>query len=133
MPELWLPVREYEGLYEVSDHGRVRSLDGKRWNGHVTHSFKGQVLKPVGETTRYLGVRLSKDCTVKSFRVHKLVAAAFLPPCPGVPGKRKGQYHVDHIDDDPKNNRADNLQWLTARENVFVKANRERDLQGKWA
>jgi hypothetical protein len=132
MQELWRPVVGYEGLYEVSDHGRVRSLDGERWNGHRVHHFNGKVLTLLGATSRYMHVALSKDGRVCCKRVHSLVAEAFLPPCPGVRGRKGDQWHVDHIDDNPKNNRADNLQWLTFRENVFVKTNRQRDRLGRF-
>ena len=131
MTELWQPVVGYEGLNEVSDQGRVRSLDGERWNGHRVHQFRGRILTAVGRTERYLGVRLSKDSKVKSFRIHELVAAAFLPPCPGERGRRRGQWHVDHIDDNPLNNKATNLQWLVARDNVYVKPSRQRNSLGQ--
>lgn len=133
MLEFWQPVDGYQGLYEVSSLGRVRSLDGERSNGQGVHHFKGKVLQPVGRTERYLGVRLSKDSKVKNFRIHQLVAAAFLPPCPGEPGRRAGQWHIDHIDNDPRNNSAENLQWLIGKDNVYTKVNKARDEKGRWA
>jgi hypothetical protein len=131
MQELWQPVAGYEGLYEVSDQGRVRSLPGKRWNGQAIHYFKGRVLRPQS-TSRYLHVALSHDGQVKCIRIHQLVAQAFLPPCPGIQGRKRGCYHIDHINNDSWDNRACNLQWLTHYENTYLKASRKRDETGKF-
>ena len=131
MPELWQPIEGYEGLYEVSDQGRVRSLDGKRWNGQRVHHFKGKILK-ANFGGNYLQVTLSKDCKVTTHRIHKLVAAAYLPPCPGTPGRKRGEFNVDHIDDNKLNNKATNLQWLVARDNTYEKPNRRRNSLGQW-
>jgi hypothetical protein len=129
--EVWKPVVGYEGLYEVSDQGRVRSLTGTRWNGQKIHAFKGRLLKPQC-TGRYQHVALSRDSRVRSVKVHQLVAEAFLPPCPGTQGRCRGCYHLDHVNNQPLDNRAANLQWLTHYENTFLKANRQRDAAGKF-
>ena len=130
--EVWQPVLGYEGLYEVSDQGRARSLPGKRWNGQAVHVFNGRVLRPQC-ASRYLHVSLSLSGKVKCIKVHQLVADAFLPPCPGVQGKRRGCYHIDHVNNNPWDNRASNLQWLTHYENTYVKAARQRDQLGRFA
>jgi hypothetical protein len=65
-------------------------------------------------------------------KIHQLVAEAFLPPCPGKQGKRRGCYHIDHINNQPLDNRAANLQWLTRYENTYIKANRQRDHAGRF-
>ena len=129
--EHWKPVVGYEGLYEVSDQGRVKSLPGERWNGQSIHKFSGKVLKPQC-AGRYLHVALSSNGNVRSRRIHQLVADAFLLECPGVPGRNRGQYHVDHINNDPHDNRAANLQWLTHYENTYLKAARSRDTMGRF-
>jgi hypothetical protein len=131
MQEVWQPVPGYEGLYEVSDHGRVRSLPGKRWNGQALHLFKGRILRPQC-ASRYLHVALSRDGQVRCIKIHQLVAEAFLPPCPGIQGRTRGSYHIDHINDDHLDNRASNLQWLTHYENTYVKPARKRDGAGKF-
>jgi hypothetical protein len=131
MFEVWQPVRGYEGIYEVSDLGKVRSLSGKRWNGQAIHKFKGRVLKAQC-ASRYLHVALSRDGQVKCVKVHQLVAEAFLPLCPGVQGRQRGCYHIDHINNDPWDNKASNLQWLTHYENTYLKACRKRDEAGKF-
>lgn len=129
--EQWRPVVGYEGLYEVSDQGRVRSLSGIRWNGFGNHVFQGKILKPQ-KSGRYGHVVLSKNGKTKTHRIHVLVACAFLPSCPGIRGRHRGQYHIDHINNNPRDNRAANLQWLSHRDNTYVKANRKRNLEGQF-
>jgi hypothetical protein len=129
--EQWKPVLGYEGLYEVSDQGRIRSLPGKRWNGQAMHFFKGRILKAQSKS-KYKHVTLSKNGTVKNIRIHQIVANAFLPPCPGTHGKVRGCYHIDHINNDTYDNRALNLQWLSHYENTYVKPGRNRDGLGRF-
>ena len=101
--EIWREVKDYERLYEVSNLGRLKSL---KWE-------KERILKPGKDTNGYLIVDLSKDSIRKNKTVHQLVAIAFLnhTPC-------GHKIVVDHIDNNPSNNRLDNLQLVTTRENV---------------
>jgi len=100
--EIWLPIKGYEDRYEVSNMGRVKSIK----NG------KNKILKPTIRTRDYLAVNLSNK-TAKTINVHTLVAIAFLNHTPN------GHKNViDHIDNDRSNNKADNLQIITARENL---------------
>lgn len=111
MSETWLPVVGYEGFYEVSDHGRVRSLDrveqiNNRW-GPMTRVKKGKVLTP-GSRRGYLNVDLrAPGERPRHHLVHRLVARAFLGPHPD------GKGLVLHRDDDPADNRVGNLRWGT--------------------
>ena len=107
--EIWKPVSGYEGLYEVSDTGKIRSLEritvvGLRGVGRELRQY----LTPYG----YLEVSLSKKGKVSHKRVHRLVADAFCQ-------KLDGQDEVNHIDGDKKNNNASNLEWCTRRENTI--------------
>ena len=108
--EIWRDVAGFEGLYQVSDHGRVRSLDHttKRNNG-IVH-FKGRILQPK-VATPYLGVILSKNGKAHPKRIHRLVALAFVPNPNNLPV-------VDHIDGDKTNNAAGNLRWCTHEQNT---------------
>ena len=95
--EIWKDVPGYIGLYKVSNYGRVKSVK------------KQLVLKTCGSGNRYKTVALCNGMR-KTFRLHRLVAAAFIPnpdnkPC------------IDHIDGDRANNHADNLRWVTYLEN----------------
>lgn len=103
--EVWKPVVGYEGLYEVSDQGRVRSLNYRR-------TGKVQILKP-GFTRRYLLVSLLKDGEKKHFLVHRLVALAFIPN-----DDPEHKTQCNHINEDRLDNRACNLNWMTPKENT---------------
>lgn len=109
--EVWKEIDGYNQRYEVSNYGRVRSKD-MVVNGRLQncHKIKGRILKPHTDKEGYKGVVLCINQKRKTFRLHRLVAAAFIPnpdnkPC------------VDHIDGDKSNNRADNLRWVTTKEN----------------
>jgi hypothetical protein len=108
--ETWKPVKDYEGSYEISNFGRVRSVDRytQTWNGQV---FKKGVLKKLKEDKDgYYKVWLSKESKKKPFFVHRLVAQAFL-------SNDKLHPVVNHLDGDKKNNHVDNLEWCTRSRN----------------
>jgi len=110
--EEWRPVVGYEGLYEVSNLGRVRSLDHKvpyaRWNADGLRWQKGRILRPGGKP--YFHIKLCKESTVTHIDIHVLVITAFL-------GKREQGMVVNHIDGNKTNNDLTNLEWVTPREN----------------
>lgn len=103
--ELWLPIRGYEGLYEISNYGRVRSLNYRN---------KGirKVLSCHARQGYYIKVALVKNGVTKYYRVHRLVAQAFLPP----PSERQTQ--VEHINTNKRDNRVENLHWCTPKGNM---------------
>ena len=107
--EIWRPVVGYEGLYEVSSLGRVRSLDryvkSKSYRLH-----KGKILSPAKDTTGYLKVVLSCNGKSKTIKVHRLVAIAFLYNPDNLP-------EVNHLDEDKTNNRVDNLEFCNRKYN----------------
>lgn len=103
-PETWLPVIDYEGLYLVSDFGRVRSLP--------RNTTSGRIMKLPPDKHGYPWVTLTKNGKQKRRAVHQLVAEAFIGPCP------EGQ-EVRHKDGDPANARADNLCYGTHGENMM--------------
>lgn len=118
MEEQWKDIAGYEGLYQVSNLGRVRSLDREDSGGRKR---KGRVLR-AGNVCGYPFVNLSKNGQQHVVRVHRLVAEAFLGPCP------EG-LSVNHKDCDKANNRADNLEYITHSENIRHAA--ENGLLGK--
>lgn len=117
--EVWKPVNGWESLYEVSNKGRVRSLDRKysRRNSYVFH--KGIIIKQQENNVGYLFVRFSSGKTKKKYFVHRLVATAFI--C-----KPEGANVVNHKDFNPKNNCVENLEWTTPKGNYQYSADRGR-------
>jgi len=111
--EIWKDIIYYKGLYQVSNKGRVRSLDRVIYNKNmVSRKIKGIVLKPCHDGKKYLKVVLSKNDKPKTFRIHQLVAMAFLNHTP------KGhELVVDHKDNNQSNNRLSNLQLITQKLN----------------
>ena len=114
MIEEWRPVVGYEGLYEVSNIGRVRSLDRFYYRLH-----KGKVLSPTKDRYGYLTVTLNCNGKSKTIKIHRLVAQAFLPNPDNLP-------QVNHKDEDKTNNNVDNLEWCTAKYNVNFGTRQER-------
>lgn len=112
MIENWRDIKEYEGLYQVSNFGRVRSLDRYVNNRHKNGNklVKGKLLKQVKLSGGYLGVTLCKNNVIKTHSVHRLVAQAFKPN----PQNKKCVNHLNKIRTD---NRAENLEWCTYKEN----------------
>lgn len=124
MSEVWKPIKGYEGFYEVSDHGRVRSLT-RLINTPVPHMLtmfkkeqKGKIIKPyISKTTGYMYVSLWKNGKREKYTVHRLVANAFLPIDPE-------RNLVNHLDYDRQNNCVENLEWATAKENICYSSDR---------
>lgn len=98
--EQWRDVAGYEGIYQVSDQGRVKRVD------------RGNTMKPVPTKDGYLRVKLCKDGVQWSTTVHRLVAAAFVE-------NKECKPEVNHKNGDKTDNRAANLEWVTHHENVM--------------
>ena len=100
--ETWKDIKGYEGIYQVSNLGRVKSLPVKS----KTKYFKGGILKTSVDKVGYVCVSLSR----KTYKVHRLVAEAFID--------NPYDYRcVNHKDEDKTNNRVDNLEWCTHKYN----------------
>jgi hypothetical protein len=97
--EIWKDIKDYQGIYQISDKGRVKNVSRK------------SIRKLQEDKDGYLAVILAKDKKQKRFRVHRLVCEAFsgVSPC--------GKEQVNHIDEDKKNNSPSNLHWCDAYEN----------------
>ena len=110
--ENWKPIRDYEGLYEVSDLGNVRSLDHEVPCKGGTRTVKGKVRAPQYNRNGYMIVVLSKANKLKTFTVHQLVAQAFLP------NFQKGT-EINHKDGNKANPRLTNLEVSNPAHNQF--------------
>ena len=128
--EIWLDIKGYDGKYQVSNLGRVKSLNYNK-------TKKEKLLKPKINNTKYPYVILCKDRVKKTLKIHRLVAETFIPnpnnyPC------------VNHIDENKFNNTSNNLEWCTIKynnnygkrkENISLKNSKkiyQFDLQGKF-
>ena len=121
--EEWRAVPGYEGLYEVSSYGRVKSIDryvkSKSYRLH-----KGKVLSPGKDRNGYLFVVLSYNGKHKGITVHRLVAESFIPNPDNLP-------QVNHKDEDKTNNNVDNLEWCDAKYNSNYGTARIRERETK--
>ena len=111
--EVWENIKGYEGLYQVSNMGRVKSLERTvtQKNGRK-YSVKERILKPRATPSGYLLVSLCNGSgKVKTFKVHRLVCEAFHE-------NPKNKPCVNHIDENKTNNVASNLEWCTVAENI---------------
>ena len=102
--EIWKPIQGFEGLYEVSNLGRVKSIG-------TYNTCKKGIMRPMIDTDGYPHVRLYNSGMSRDVSIHKLVALAFLPN----PNNYK---YVNHKDEDTKNNTVDNLEWCTNSYNL---------------
>lgn len=121
--EIWKDVPGYEGLYQVSSKGRVRSMDRIVSYKETTQFKKGKILLPMIAGANYLYVNLWKNNKRKYVSVHRLVALAFIP-------NPKGLKQVNHKDEDKTNNNVSNLEWCDAKYNINYGNTRKKISEG---
>lgn len=110
--EIWKPIVGYEGLYEVSNFGRVKGLERMVKGRYGNLRFQKETMRKIQINNRgYCTVRLCKDGNYKYYFVHRLVAEAFIP-------NDDKTFEVNHKDEDKLNNYAFNLEWVTRKENM---------------
>lgn len=112
--EEWRDIEGYEGYYQVSNFGRVRSLERTiqvacKNGGSYKLTIKAKIRKPLKMYTGYFYVRLGN----KNKTIHRMVAKAF------VPGYQEGKV-VNHIDENKENNHAENLEWVSFSKNLSL-------------
>lgn len=126
--EIWKDIPDYEGMYQISNHGRVKSLSKKVLRkGGSFFVTKEIILKPSVGLLGYIRYSLCKNNKQKTFRAHQLVAMVFLNHTPN--GYEKV---VDHIDNNKLNNHVDNLQIITSRENTSKDRKKHNSTSSKY-
>lgn len=109
--EIWKDIPDYKGYYQVSNLGRVKGLKYTFWAKKQFRTLPERILKPNKNKNGYFYVVLHKNKKGKTWKVHKLVALAFIPN----PENKKC---IDHIDTNKENNNVNNLRWCTHKENM---------------
>lgn len=122
-PEEWRPVVGYEGRYEISDHGRVKSLARRVWNGRAYARHPERIMK-TADASHYPKVVLRDGESGKKVYVHDLVLTHF------VGDKPVGGY-ARHLDDDKDNNHLSNLRWGTPSDNSYDRVRNGNDHHAK--
>ena len=116
MEEIWKDIEGYEGLYQISSLGRVRSFTKKN---------NGKILKFTKTNSGYYQICLHKNKELKNFYIHRLVAIHFIP-------NPDNKLCVDHIDTNKLNNCVSNLKWVTHKENNNNKLTKEHMKENHW-
>ena len=116
MKETWLPIKGYEGLYEISNFGNVKRLPKIVHHpcllGNNSFFVSKEIMLKHNILRGYHQVTLMKDGKQKGFKVHRLVAFNFIGEPPGP------EYQINHIDGNKGNNHVSNLEWVTPMQNT---------------
>jgi len=108
--EIWKDIKDYEGIYQVSNLGRIKSISRVKWNRFQFINVEEKILKTSIHKTGYINIQLSKNSVSKNFSLHRLIAECFIEnpekkPC------------INHINGKKEDNSIDNLEWSTYSEN----------------
>ena len=119
--EIWKDIEDYEGLYQVSNLGRIKSLEREviAGRGHKKVIKKEKILHPTDNSFGYLMIQLTKNGAQKNFLVHRLVAKAFIPNPNNYP-------EINHKDENKYNNCVENLEWCTKLYNMNYGTRKKR-------
>jgi len=128
MQEIWKEIKGYENMYQVSNLGKIKSLKRYIYNNRYGQSLVSEKILKAGKNYGYLHVLLCKNGQMKNFKVHRLVAQAFLRL--DITNKK---LCVCHKDDNPQNNKLDNLWLGTHKDNTqdMFSKNRQHNRNGE--
>lgn len=123
--EVWKDIEGYEGYYQVSNHGRIRSLDRVIRSKYRSSQFiKGNIKNITPRKDGYKAIMLYKNNKGNRQYIHRLVAKAFIP-------NPKGYEIINHIDENPSNNHYKNLEWCDHQYNLTYGDKVERTTNSK--
>lgn len=108
--EIWKDLKDYEGLYQVSNFGRIRNISRLVNDNGGLNIIKQKILKPSKDSSGYLQIVLTKNKIRKSYKVHRLIALTFIP-------NPKNFLQINHKNENKLDNRAENLEWCTHKYN----------------
>ena len=111
MKEIWRDIPGFEGLYQASNLGEIKSLEKEVWNAHQMIARPEKILKPFSDKKGYLRVKLYKSGRNYTKKIHRLIAQTFLSNPDNKP-------EVNHEDGNKSNNKVNNLSWATTEENI---------------
>lgn len=127
MREVWKDIPGFEGKYQVSNLGRVKSLARIRWKRGFAYQYPERILKPIYNPNGYAKVSLHYEGRATQVSIHRLVADVFIPN-----PEEKAQ--VNHKNGDRADNRAENLEWMTPLENtrhsIYVLGHPKKGMNG---
>lgn len=109
--EIWKDIESYEGYYQISNFGRVKSLSRILWNGKVFHKSKEKIMHCPLNSSGYYKTSLYRNKKCRQHLVHRLVAQAFIPNLENKP-------FINHINGIRNDNTLENLEWVTPSENI---------------
>lgn len=109
--EIWKDIKGYEGLYQISNYGNVKSLERVIEDNKGSYIKKEKILTPTINNRGYYHIGLRNNSKTKYYYVHRLVAEAFIPNPNNYP-------IINHKDEDKTNNKVDNLEWCTPKYNA---------------
>ena len=118
--EVWQDIPNYEGLYQASTYGRIKSVEKQRYTGKGGYCTEKEKIKSPLNNKKYYQLKLSKDDKNTMYLLHRIIAFTFLPK------PIQGQTQINHIDENPHNNRVENLEWCTPKYNVNYGTAKER-------
>lgn len=125
LDEVWKDIKGYEGEYQISNRGRIKSLPKEKLHDSISgtkYTTKEKIMKPADNCRGYMCTMIGRNEKSRTVSIHRLVAEAFIPNPDNLP-------EVNHIDGDKKNNNVENLEWVSHQDNMRHAS--EMDLMNK--